>query len=129
MGDWKEQVRDEVMQKMALVTDSSKEVQVIVAMNSCKKVGVVITMTDTQILVGAFDEQKGQKAGNAVKASIAFADYLVEVGYLGPASRAGAAVVQRRATLVPTIRGQDALSFCPSAGRRGNHAPLPGPVE
>mmetsp|Transcript_34479 Transcript_34479/g.80055 ORF Transcript_34479/g.80055 Transcript_34479/m.80055 type:complete len:175 (-) Transcript_34479:30-554(-) len=45
------------------------------------KTAVVVATTATQIIVAMTDEEKGQKPGNATKAILAFAEYLLGMGY------------------------------------------------
>eukprot|EP00930_Biecheleria_cincta_P067547 TRINITY_DN541_c0_g1_i2.p1 TRINITY_DN541_c0_g1~~TRINITY_DN541_c0_g1_i2.p1 ORF type:complete len:175 (-),score=40.40 TRINITY_DN541_c0_g1_i2:87-611(-) len=45
------------------------------------KGGMIVAVTKTQIVAGFFDEEKGQTCGNATKAVVAFAEYLVGLGY------------------------------------------------
>merc|ERR1711974_127370 len=45
------------------------------------RTAVVITKTTTQVIVAMTDENKGQKPGNAINAMLAFAEYLVGLGY------------------------------------------------
>mmetsp|Transcript_75187 Transcript_75187/g.178683 ORF Transcript_75187/g.178683 Transcript_75187/m.178683 type:complete len:167 (+) Transcript_75187:111-611(+) len=45
------------------------------------KHGVHIVATNTQIIVGFYDEEKGQTSGNCKKATVDFAAYLASIGY------------------------------------------------
>eukprot|EP00931_Biecheleriopsis_adriatica_P102015 TRINITY_DN7704_c0_g1_i4.p1 TRINITY_DN7704_c0_g1~~TRINITY_DN7704_c0_g1_i4.p1 ORF type:complete len:193 (+),score=62.18 TRINITY_DN7704_c0_g1_i4:66-581(+) len=45
------------------------------------KGGMVVAVTQNQIVAGFFDEEKGQNNGNCTKAVVAFAEYLVGLGY------------------------------------------------
>ena len=45
------------------------------------KGGVHIVKTTNQIVCGFYSEEKGQNAGNAKKATLAFAEYLMSIGY------------------------------------------------
>jgi len=45
------------------------------------KGGVHIVKTVSQIIVGFYDEEKGQSSGNCKKAVVAYAEYLVGLGY------------------------------------------------
>ncbi|CAE7245818.1 Pfn [Symbiodinium natans] len=45
------------------------------------KKGVSIAITKSQIICGFYDEEKGQVGGNCTKAVVAFAEYMVGLGY------------------------------------------------
>eukprot|EP00930_Biecheleria_cincta_P067549 TRINITY_DN541_c0_g2_i1.p1 TRINITY_DN541_c0_g2~~TRINITY_DN541_c0_g2_i1.p1 ORF type:complete len:172 (-),score=45.98 TRINITY_DN541_c0_g2_i1:79-594(-) len=45
------------------------------------KGGMIVAVTKSQIVAGFFDEEKGQTSGNCVKSVVAFAEYLVGLGY------------------------------------------------
>merc|ERR1712194_365007 len=45
------------------------------------KKGVHIAATGSQIIAGFYDEEKGNTSGNAKKTVLAFAEYLVSIGY------------------------------------------------
>ncbi len=52
-----------------------------VVMANRPKMGVHIVKTATQIVCGFYDENKGQQAGNAKRVTLAFAEYLMGIGY------------------------------------------------
>ena len=45
------------------------------------KAGVHICVTAANIVAGFYDEEKGQVPGNALKTTVAFAEYLMSIGY------------------------------------------------
>jgi len=45
------------------------------------KKGVSIAITKTQVICAFYDEEKGQVGGNCTKAVVAFAEYMVGLGY------------------------------------------------
>mmetsp|Transcript_120105 Transcript_120105/g.346984 ORF Transcript_120105/g.346984 Transcript_120105/m.346984 type:complete len:174 (-) Transcript_120105:202-723(-) len=59
------------------------EHKVVVTMGANKdtKTAVVIATTKTQIIIAMTNEEKGQKPGNATKAILAFAEYLLNMDF------------------------------------------------